>query len=198
MLKCRDDAFTSLIALTHGGRLQLNLSDYLGECGDGLECEAHVRKPMSLLADHCISGYSNDHFSAKIEPPMCWHYKRGNFQVVRPLNGDEIPDKDDDDENSADPGAPCRECSRLGDGTDNDDGKCEKNTQDGEKVTGDGYGTMDRKGKGKATEEGKGNRMVKVEGICIVEQTPGGDDISRPIALQLQKEMYEADSNTEG
>ena len=44
------------------------------------------------------------------------------------------------------------------------------------------------KGKGKGNSKGKG----------IVKHTPGGDDISRAVALQLQKEMYEADSDTEG
>jgi len=47
-----------------------------------------------------------------------------------------------------------------------------------------------RKGKGK----GKGNG----EGKGIVEQTPGGDDISRAVALHLQKEMSGADFDTEG
>jgi len=45
-----------------------------------------------------------------------------------------------------------------------------------------------------AEGQGKGNGKVK----GIVKQTPGGDDISRAIALQLQREMYEADSDTEG
>jgi len=44
-------------------------------------------------------------------------------------------------------------------------------------------------GKGKGKGKGKGNGKWE----NIVEQTPGGDDISRAIALQLQKEMYEAD-----
>jgi len=32
----------------------------------------------------------------------------------------------------------------------------------------------------------------------MVKQTPRGDDISLAVALQLQKEMYEADWDTEG
>ena len=44
--------------------------------------------------------------------------------------------------------------------------------------------------------KGKGNGNGKGRGI--VKQTPGGDDISRAVAVQLQKEMYEADSDTEG
>jgi len=48
------------------------------------------------------------------------------------------------------------------------------------------------KGKGK----GKGKRNGNGKGI--VKRTPGGDDISHAVALQLQKERYEADSGTEG
>jgi hypothetical protein len=51
-------------------------------------------------------------------------------------------------------------------------------------------------GKGKAMEDGKGKGNVK--GTSIVKQTTGGDDISCTGALQLQKEMYEADSDMEG
>jgi hypothetical protein len=47
---------------------------------------------------------------------------------------------------------------------------------------------------------GKGKRkgMGNGKGKGIVKQTPGGDDISHSVALQLQKEMYDADSGTEG
>jgi len=78
------------------------------------------------------------------------------------------------------------------DGNDNHDGEGKEDTQGGEKGTGKGKGTKD--GKGKRKGKGKGN----VKGKCIVKQTPGGDDISRAVALQLQKEMHEADSDTEG
>jgi len=44
------------------------------------------------------------------------------------------------------------------------------------------------KGKGKGNCNGKG----------FVTRTPGGDDISRAVALQLQKERYQAESGTEG
>jgi len=44
------------------------------------------------------------------------------------------------------------------------------------------------KGKGKGNSKGKG----------IVKQTPGGDDISRAISFKMRKEIYEADSDTEG
>jgi len=72
--------------------------------------------------------------------------------------------------------------------------------QGGEKGTGKGKGTKDGKGKGKgkATEERKGKGKGNGKGKGIVKQTPGEDDISRAVAVQLQKEMYEADSDTEG
>jgi len=47
-----------------------------------------------------------------------------------------------------------------------------------------------RKGKGKGKGNGKGKGIVK--------QTPGGGDISCAVALQLPKEMSEADLDTEG
>jgi hypothetical protein len=50
-----------------------------------------------------------------------------------------------------------------------------------------------RTGKGKATEEVKGNGNGNDEGKDIVTQTPGGDDISRAVPVQMQKEMYKAD-----
>jgi len=43
---------------------------------------------------------------------------------------------------------------------------------------------------------GKGKGYSKEQGI--VKQTPGGDDISCTVALQLQKEISEADLDTEG
>jgi hypothetical protein len=50
--------------------------------------------------------------------------------------------------------------------------------------------------KGKPIEELKGKGNCKGKGS--VKQTPGGDDITCAIALQVQKEMYDADSDTEG
>jgi hypothetical protein len=44
-------------------------------------------------------------------------------------------------------------------------------------------------------EVGKG--MGNGEWKGIVKQTPGGDDISHAFALQLQKDMYETESDTE-
>jgi hypothetical protein len=51
---------------------------------------------------------------------------------------------------------------------------------------------------GMATEEGKGKGKGNGKGKGIVKQTPGEDDISSAGAVQMQNEMYEADSDTEG
>jgi hypothetical protein len=142
----------------------------------------------------CFSWYCSDDLRARIEPPSYRQYKPGDFLALRPLNWDEIIDKDDDDKNWADPGALSGGRSRPEDGNDNDNGEGEEDTQGGEKGTGKGKGTKDRKGKGKG--KGKGNGNGKGKGI--VKQTPAEGDISRDIALQLQKERYEADSGTEG
>jgi len=136
----------------------------------------------------------------KIEPPSCQQSKPVNFMAVRPLNRVKVIDKDDDDENWADHGGPSSERSRPSDGDDNDDGNCEEDMQGCEKGTGKGKGTKDGKGKakGKATEEGKGKGKGNGKGKGIVKQTPGGDDISPAVALQMRKEMYEADLDKEG
>jgi len=139
-----------------------------------------------------FSWYGSDDPRATIEPPSCRQYKPGNFLAVRSLNWDEIINEDDDDENWADPGVPSGGRSHPGNGNDNDNGEGEEDIQCGEKGTRKGKGTKDGKGRGKG--KGKGNG----KGKGIVKQTPGGDDISRAVALQLQKEMYEADSDTEG
>jgi len=145
-----------------------------------------------------FSWYCSDDLRAKIDRPSCRQYKPGAFLAVRLLNWDEIIDEDDDDENWADPGAPSGGWSRPGYGNHNDNSEGEEDMQGGEKMTGKGTGkgkgTKDGKGKGKGKRKGKGNG----NGKGIVEQTPGGDDISRAVALQLQKERYEADSDTEG
>jgi len=140
-----------------------------------------------------FSWHVSDDLTAKIEPPSCRQYKPGDFLAVRPLNWDEIIDEDDDDDNWADPGAPSSRRSRPSDGNDNDDSEGEEDTQGGEKWTGKGNGTKDGKGKrkGKATEEVKGKGKGNGKGKGIVKQTPGGDDISRAVAVQLQKEMNE-------
>jgi len=139
-----------------------------------------------------FSWNGSDDFRAKIELPSCRQYKPGDFLAVRPLNWDEIIDEDDDDDNWADPDSPSGGRSRPGDGNDNDDGESEEDTQGAEKRTEKGKGTKDRKGKGKG--KGKGNS----KGKGIVKRTPGGDDISRAVALQLQKQMSEADLDKEG
>jgi hypothetical protein len=139
-----------------------------------------------------FSWYCSDDLGAKIEPPTCRQYTPGDFLAVRPLNWDEIIDKDDDDENWADPRSSSGGRSFPGDGNDNDNGEGEKDTQGSEKGTGKGKGTKDGKGKGKGKGIGNG------KGKGIVKQTPGGDDISCAIAIQLKKESYEEDSDTQG
>jgi len=139
-----------------------------------------------------FSWYGSNDPRAKIEPPSCQQYESGDFLAVRPLNWDEIIDDDDDDENWADPRAPSGGRSRPGDDNHNDDGEGEEDMQGSEKGTGKGKGTKHGKGKGKG--KGKGNG----KGKGIVKQTPAGGDISRAVALQLQKEMSEADLDTEG
>jgi len=144
-----------------------------------------------------FSWYGSNNYRAKIEPPRCQQYKPGDFLAVRPLNWDEIIGQDDDEENWADPRVPCSGRSRPSDGNGNDDGEGEDVTQGGERGTrkqkrtqdGKGKGTGNGKGKGKAMEEWKGKGNSKGKGI--VKQTPVGDDISRAVALLLQKEMYE-------
>jgi len=111
-----------------------------------------------------FSWYRSDDLRAKIESPSCRQYKPGDFLAVRPLNWDEIIDKDDDDDNWADRGAPSGGRSRPGDGNDNDDGESEEDTQGGEKGTRKGKGTKDGKGKGKVTEDGKGKRKGNGKG----------------------------------
>jgi hypothetical protein len=64
--------------------------------------------------------------------------------------------------------------------------------QGADKGTGQGKGTKNRKGTGKG--KGKGNG----QGKGIVKRTPGGDDISCAVALQLQKQIAEADFDKEG
>jgi hypothetical protein len=53
-----------------------------------------------------FSWYGRDDLGAKIEPRSGRQYKPGDFLAVRPLNWDEIIDKDDDNDNWADPGVP--------------------------------------------------------------------------------------------
>jgi hypothetical protein len=88
----------------------------------------------------CFSWYGCDNLSANIEPPSLRHYKPCDFLGVRPLNWDEIIDKDDHDEYWADPGTPSGGRSGPVVDNDNDDGDGEEDTQGGE------IGTRKRKG----------------------------------------------------
>jgi hypothetical protein len=54
------------------------------------------------------------------------------------------------------------------------------------------------KGKGKPTQKERGMGKGNGKGKGILKQTPGGDHISSALDFQLQKETFEADSNTEG
>ena len=139
-----------------------------------------------------FSWFGSDDPRATIDRPRCRQYKPGDILAVGPLNWDDIIDEDDDDENWVDPGAPSGGRSRPGYGNDNDNGEGEEDTQGGEKGTGKGKGTKDGNGKGKGMGKGNG------KGKGSVKQTPGGDDISCAVALELQKERYEADSDMEG
>jgi len=114
----------------------------------------------------------------------------GGFLAVYPMNWDEIMDKDDYDEDLADPGVLSNGMTRPGngDGHDDDDGEGEEHTQGGEKESGKGKGKKDGKGKGKETQDGKGNGKGQGKGNCktksIVNQNPGGDDICCAVVLQ--------------
>jgi len=69
------------------------------------------------------------------------------------------------------------------------------------KVPGSGWEQIEEKGKEKATEvgmvKGKGKGKGNSKGKGSGKNTPGGDDISCAIALQLQKAMSEAYLDTE-
>jgi hypothetical protein len=147
-----------------------------------------------------FSWYVRYDFRAKIEPPSCRQYKPVAILALRPLIWDGMINAADDHENWVDPRAPSSGSSRPSNSNDNDDIEGDENTQASENVTGKGKGTKDRKGTGKekATEEGKGQGKGNGKGKGIVIQTPGGDDICCAVALQLQEEMYEAASDTEG
>ena len=99
-----------------------------------------------------------------------------------------------------DHGAPSGGRSHHSDGNENDNGDGVEDTYSGEKGSTKGKGSMDGKGKGKgkAREDGKGKGNGNCKGKGTVKQTPGGGDISHSVALRLQKEMYEADSDTQG
>jgi len=173
-----------------------------GACGDQVDRSnpPTTRSGKVKRTDERCSWYGSKHLRAKIEPRSCRQYKPGDLLAVRPQNWNEKINKDNDDDNWANPGAPSGGRSRPNDGNDNDDSEGEEDMQGGEKGTRIGKGTKHwkGKGKGKATEEGKGNGKGNSKGNGIVKQTGGGDDMSRAVAWQLQKARYEADSDTEG
>jgi len=150
----------------------------------------------------CFSWYVSNNLTAKIEPPSFRQYKQGDFLAISPLNCDEIIHKDDKDDNWADPGAPSSGRSHPGNGNDNDDSESEEDMQGSEKATGKGKGTKDGNGRGKATgdgnRKGKGKGKGHSKGKGIVKHTPGGDDPSSATALQLHKDLSEADLDMEG
>jgi hypothetical protein len=116
-----------------------------------------------------------------------------DFQAVESPNWDEMIHEDDDDENSVYPREPRgRRCSPSH-GNGHKDGEGKENMQSHKKRTGKDKGTKDVKGKWAGKGKGKGNN----KGKGIVEQTPQGEDISWAIDFQLQKEMYEADTDME-
>jgi len=145
----------------------------------------------------------------------------GIFLAARPLDWDEIPNEDDDDENWAAPGAPSGGRSYPGDGNGNDHDAGEEDMQGGGKGAGQGKGTTDGKGKAKVTQDGKVKGNGNGKGKGLVEHTPGGkssqsggtatgskgngqpkrriwDDINGAMALQLQEKMNEEDLDAEG
>jgi len=195
---------------------QMNNWRWYNPCAIGDQVDRSNLGTPSLGIDKCTSEhcswYSSDDLRAKIQPPCCQQYKPGDFLAVRPLNHDEIIDEDDDVENCGDPRVPSVGMSHPGDGNDNDDGEGEEDTQGGETGTGKRKGTKvgnwkwkatggwkgNGKGKGKATNSAKGQGTQTNNRKGILKQTPGGDDISHAVALQLWKDMYEAHYDTEG
>jgi hypothetical protein len=136
-------------------------------------------RKVKRSAEH-FSLYGSDDLRANIETPSCWQYEAEDVLAVKPLSSDEIINEHDDDENWADPGATCSGRCRPGDGNDNVIGDGEEDEQGGENRTGKATGKKDGKG------TGKGKRMGNSNGKGIVKQTPGGDDISHAVALQLE------------
>jgi len=147
----------------------------------------------------------SDDLRAKINPPSCWQYKPGDILALIALNWNERIDKDDDQEYWVDPRALSSGRSCPSDGNNNDNSEGEEDMQAGGKGTRKGQGTNDQKRKrqgkgirkGRATDEAnaKGNRNT--DGKGIVKQTPGDDNICYAVDWQLQKEMNEADADTE-
>jgi hypothetical protein len=87
---------------------------------------------MVKCADERSSWYGRDDLRVKSEPPSCRQYKPGDFVGSRPLNLDEIIDKDDEDENWVDTRAPSGGRSRPGNDNDNDNGEGVEDTKSSE------------------------------------------------------------------
>jgi hypothetical protein len=132
-----------------------------------------------------FSWYGSVDLRSQIKPPSCWQYKTGDFMAVRPLNCDGLIDKDDDDDNWEDPEAPSGGRSCPVNGNENDNGESAEDMLGAEMGTRKGKGTNDRKGNGKGKGKGKGKGNGKGKGI--VKHTPGGDDLSCAVAVQLLK-----------
>jgi len=153
-------------------------------------------------SEHCGWDCSND-LRALVETPRYQQYKPGNFLSVSPLNLDEIISKLNNRQICADPRARCCGNSRPGDGNENDNCKCEEDTQGCANGTGKGKWTPDRKRKEKATEyrtgqwkgnrkameEEKGKEKANVKGKGIVILTPRVDDSSNAVVMKLQEKM---------
>jgi len=127
----------------------------------------------------CFSWYRRNDLRAKIEPLRWRQYKPADFLAVRQLNWDETIDEDRDDVNWADPGAPNGGRSRPCAGNYNDDRKAGEDTHGGEKGTGIGKSTTDRKrrgngeGQGNAIDDGKGKGNGNGKGKLITNISPG-------------------------
>jgi len=176
-----------------------SFEDQVDQCNPQTTSSGKVKSP-----GECFSWYGRDDLRAKIVPPNCRQYKPGDVLAVRPLNRDEMINHDYDDENWVHPGVPSGGKNHPSDGNDNNHGEGEEDMQGCEKGTGKEKGTKDgeekgtRTGKGKAKPMDEGKGMGHSKGKHNVIQTPGGDDISRAVTFQLQKDMYEADLDTEG
>jgi len=154
---------------------------------------------VKLTGKH-FSWYCSDDLRAIIEQPSCLQYKPGDLLAVRTQYWDVIIDEYENDENWADAAASSGGRSRSSDDNGNADSKGKEDMQGGEKRTGKGMCTKDGKGsgRGKATEKGKGKGKGNDTGNGIDKQTLEAADIPRAVAVQLQKEMYDTDLDTEG
>jgi hypothetical protein len=173
-------------------------------CADQLKCsnsQTTSSGKVTCTSEHLSWSGSADP-KVHIEQARCSQYKPSDILEIGPLNQTDRIHEDEDDQDWADPGQPSGGKSHPGDDNNDDNSKGEEVTQGGGKGTRKGKETQDGKGKGQETEDAKGKRQWngkgQGEGKGIVEQTPGGDNISRTMVLQLQQDMSEPDFNTEG